>query len=107
MIQRMLFVIIVVISRSFGTVLFDIVIFLQLKTEKENFFFQTLLQHCRPPSLWKLKDLYHRTLLNILLHFHEFYVGSFSMQLVKAGGKTDQFLVLWYINSVLHSENVR
>lgn len=39
MIQRMFFVIIVVISRSFGTVLFDIVIFLQLKTEKENFFF--------------------------------------------------------------------
>lgn len=39
MIQRMLFVIIVVITRSFGTVLFDIVIFLQLKTEKENFFF--------------------------------------------------------------------
>lgn len=39
MIQRMLFVIIVVITRSFGTVLFDIVIFRQLKTEKENFFF--------------------------------------------------------------------
>lgn len=43
MIQRMLFVIIVVITRSFGTVLFDIVIFLQLKTEKENFFF---FKHC-------------------------------------------------------------
>lgn len=107
MIQRMLFVIIVVITRSFGTVLFDIVIFLQLKTEKENFFFSNTVATLPVALFVKLKDLYHRTLLDILLHFHEFYVGSFSMQLVKAGGKTDQFLVLWYINSVLHSENAK